>query len=73
MTDETKPPKLESANVLTARVLRQDADAHRAMANRLRRAELAGDWAAVGEVRSALAQTALELEGLAEKHAPREE
>lgn len=72
MTNETKPPKLVSSRVLTARALRQEADAARVMANRLRTAELGGDWEIVGEVRSTLAQTALGLEELADSYAPRE-
>lgn len=70
MPDETKPkpPKLTSASELMAKTLREEAAAYRVLANRLRRAELAGEWEEVGAVRSELAQTALGLEAMAEEH-----
>ncbi len=70
MTAETKPQKLVTVGVLVAKALRDDAEAHRMLAAQLHRAILAADWKMVAEVRHELAQVALGLDGLAEKHDP---
>lgn len=69
-TKPSKPPRLESADVLMGRAMRDDAAAHRELANILHRAAMSADWAAVAEVRSTLAQMALAYESFAAKHDP---